>query len=401
MMGLDDEWRPDGQPAATRWLHDAARALDSVESRVGRAASDLFHDSAITLSDQHRAQIAQLIRVLIGAIEDELRVRLIGALERSYPPNNNGFSSGSHGTGAGGPLNAPPAPPQATTDAALIAQLGSASTPIALPLLEPTPLLREPDLVAAMLRRVDEHRLALMLGRDSPYHVADLAQRLLDKGDAALAEATMALLIAESRRYDAFGDPALARTDLQPGPHRKLLWAVAAALRHYLVDRQGMAEPRADLLMAGAVRGLLAEHDDADTLEARADVLAKLLSDRDMIDDRLLVDALEEGWLALFTAAIAQRAGMDSTGVWSMVTDPHGLMLGTILRAIDCDRAAAVTMLYRLGSAEGVAEDEIVARAEAFDRMSQRQAAEAVLIWRLDPNYRRAVIEIGEGGRRR
>jgi hypothetical protein len=48
-----------------------------------------------------------------------------------------------------------------------------------------------------------------------------------------------------------------------------------------------------------------------------------------------------------------------------------------------------------------VAEDIIVARAEAFDRLGRREAAEAVLIWRLDPNYRRAVIEIGEGGRRR
>lgn len=394
MMGLDDEWRPEGQSAATRWLHDAARALDSVESRIGRAASDLFHDDAVTLSDQHRAQIAQLIRALIGAIEDELRIRLIAGLEAAEPPTNGAFPSEI-------PLAPAPGAAHPHPDAALIAQLGSTATPIALPLLEPTPLLREPDLVAAMLRRVDEHRLALMLGRDSPYHVADLAQRLLDIGDPAIAEATMALLIAESRRYDQFGDPALARTDLQPGPHRKLLWAVAAALRHYLVAGQGMAEARADLLLASAVRGLLAEHDDADTLEARADALAKLLDARDLIDDRLLVDALEEGWLALFTAAIAARAGMDSSGVWSMVTDPGGLMLGTVLRAIDCAREAAVTMLYRIGSAEGVAEDIIVARAEAFDRLGRREAAEAVLIWRLDPNYRRAVIEIGEGGRRR
>ena len=39
--------------------------------------------------------------------------------------------------------------------------------------------------------------------------------------------------------------------------------------------------------------------------------------------------------------------------------------------------------------------------ADAFDALSVREAAEAVLIWRLDRNYRRAVIEIGESGRRR
>lgn len=370
MMGPVDEGQNGERPAAARWLADAARAIDSAENRAGHAADELFRDGATALSDQHRAQIGQLMRALIGAVEDELRIRLAATLEHQAHPE-------------------------------LVAALGSTDVAIALPLLARTRLLREPDLMAAMLRRVDEHRLALMLGRDSPYHVADLAQRLLDLGDAAIAEATMALLIAESRRYDQFGDPALARTDLQPGPHRKLLWAVAAALRHYLVRHHAMPDSRADLLMAASVRALLDGHDDADTLEGRADALAALLGQAGLLGDGLLADALEEGWLALFTAAIAQRAGIDSAGVWSMITDPAGRMLGTVLRAIDCEREAAVTMLLRIGSAEGVDEDVLVARAEAFDRLEPREAAEAVLIWRLDPNYRRAVVEIGEGGRRR
>ena len=211
----------------------------------------------------------------------------------------------------------------------------------------------------------------------------------------------MALLIAESRRYDQFGDPALARTDLQPGPHRKLLWAVAAALRHYLVDQHGIIESRADLVLADAVRGLLAEHDDSDTLDGRADALAALLDARGLIDDVMLTAALEEGWLALFTACLARRAGIDSPGIWSMITDPQGLMLGTVLRAVDCAREQAITILWRIGSAEGASEETVIQRADAFDALDRREAAEAVLIWRLDPNYRRAVIEIGEGGRRR
>lgn len=351
----------------TQWLSAAVRALDGAEDRIDRAASELFHNSALNLSDQHRAQITQLMRALIGAIEDELRIRIGNAL-----------------------------PPDASPE--LAAALGSARVPIAQPLLERTQLLREPDLVSAMLRRVDEHRLALVLGRDSPYHVADLAQRLLDMGDEEIVEAVMALLIAESRRYDQFGDPALARTDLPPGPHRRLLWAVAAALRHYLIRQHAVPDTQADLMLAGAVRDLLAEHEDADRLEVRADALARLLGERGLSDDALLTAALEEGWLALFTAAIAQRAGIDANGVWSMVADPSGMMLGTVLRAIDCGRDAAVTILWRIGSAEGIGEETLVERAEAFDQISMRDAAEAVLIWRLDPNYRRAVIEIGTGG---
>jgi len=365
MTGLRDEGQTSIQPAATRWLADAARALEGVDGRVDRATNELFQPPAKGLSDQHRAQIGQLFKALIGTIEDELRLRLIDMMGD-----------------------------EASLE--LSAALGSARVAIALPLLERTQLLRESDLVAAMLRRVDEHRLALALGRDSPFHVADLAQHLLDLDEPAIAESTMALLIAESRRYDQFGDPSLVRTDLPERAHRRLLWCVAAALRHYLVEQHGLEETRADLLLAGTVRDLLAEHDDRDTLEARADALAALLMARGCIDDGLLASALEEGWLALFTSALAVRAGIDGAGVWSMITDPSGMMLGTILRSIGCERDPAITMIWRIGSAEGVDEEELIARADAFDTLTAREAAEAVLIWRLDPNYRRAAIEIGQ-----
>lgn len=367
MAGLNDEGWTANQPAPARWLADAARAIESVEGRVDRATTELFQPPAKGLSDQHRAQIGQLFKALIGTIEDELRLRLLDAL------------------GDGASLE-------------LSAALGSARVAIALPLLERTQLLREPDLVGAMLRRVDEHRLALALGRDSPFHVADLAQNLLDLEDPEISEATMALLVAESRRYDQFGDPSLVRTDLPERAHRRLLWCVAAALRHYLIEQHRLEETRADLLLAATVRDLLAEHDDGDRLEARADKLAALLMGRARIDDALLSAALEEGWLALFTSALATRAGIDAAGVWSMITDPSGMMLGTILRAIGCERDHAVTMIWRIGSAEGVDEEELVIRADAFDTLNAHEAAEAVLIWRLDPNYRRAAIEIGQSG---
>jgi len=370
MMGRDGEEQAAFGPAGMHRLSDAARALDSVESRIQNAATDLFRDGAAGLSDQCRVQIAQLMRGMITAIEDELRIRVCEALPDDAPPE-------------------------------LYAALGSARVQIAMPLLERTDLLREADLVAATLRRVDEHRLALALGRDSPFHVAELSQRLLDLGDQAVSEAVMALLVADSRRYDQFGDPALARTDLPSGPHRRLLWAVAAALRHYMIHQHGMAEGRADLLLVDAVSGLLTEHEDEDTLEGRAEALADLLWHRKLIDDALLLGALEEGWLALFTAAVAKRAGIDAAGVWSMLLEPSGTMLGTILRAIDCERTTAVTILWRVATAEAVAEEVVIERADAFDALTVREAAEAVLIWRLDPNYRRAVLEIGENGRRR
>jgi uncharacterized protein (DUF2336 family) len=346
------------------WLGDSVRALSGAERRVDNALTDFFMAPEGRLSDRHRAQMAQLLRALISAIEDDVRVRLVHRLvrERVRPE--------------------------------LSASLGAAHVGIALPLLERSAALRDPDLIAALLRRVDEHRLALALGRDAPHHPAGVAQHLLDLDDVPVARAAMALLIAESRRYDQFGDPHLARCDLPEPLRTRFTWRVAAALRHHMVGRHDMPPVEADLHLSAVVGEILAEVEPVPSLETSAGRLAMVMLERALITDAMLLAAIEEGWLALFAAMLAARAGLEATTVWTMISDPSALMLAASLRAIGCGRAPAITILWRLGSAEGLSEDALGDRADIFDRIGEDEAQDALHIWRLDPEYRQMITRL-------
>ena len=62
----------------------------------------------------------------------------------------------------------------------------------------------------------------------------------------------MALVIARSRRFDRFEEPVLAEAELPAELHHRLVWLVAAALRHYLVQQHGLAGVDAAIEAAAA-----------------------------------------------------------------------------------------------------------------------------------------------------
>lgn len=365
MVAYDADKSLAGHADSLALLADAARALDSATGRVHSAAADLFVPADIRLTDHYRTLMAQILRGLVSAIEDDCRHRLVQALGDDAPTE-------------------------------LRASLGAARIDIAMPILERAMILRDPDLIAALLRRVDEHRLSEALVRDMPTGHDDLIGRLFDKGDSEIARAAMALMIAESRRSDHFGDPALARTDLPPELERRLLWWIAAALRDYMTRQHGLDPLRADLLIAGVASGILAEAEPGSTLEERAETLVDLLAEHDLLTDLLLADALMEGRLALLAAGLAHRAALPPAAVWTMITDPAGASLAVLLRAIGCARDTAVAMLWRLGSARGMAADSMAARVEHFDGLAPSDARQVVQIWRLDSEYRRTIARIAD-----
>src|SRR3954471_8345923 len=143
--------RPSGE------VDGAARLLASARSRLAAAAADLALPAALRLSEWQRGAVLSLFGALVRDAEDELR----GALLERLP--------------AGGPE-------------ALGAALGSATLPIALPLLEAGPLIGDPELLSLLLRRVEEHRLAGAGGERAL--LADLA----GDEDAVVAAEAMALL---------------------------------------------------------------------------------------------------------------------------------------------------------------------------------------------------------------
>src|SRR4051812_45663546 len=188
--------RPERQSDAARLLLAAAR------ERFAVAATDLLLPDRARLTEWQRLTASTLLNRLIGGLEDELRTRLTARFE-------------SH--------------------AALHAALSSAHVPIALPILERAQVLRDAELSNVLVRRVEEHRYwkahAPAAGGE------DLLYALVRDPDEEIAAEAMELIIARSRRFDRFQEPTMGQVELPAELQHKLVWIVAAALRHYIVQQ--------------------------------------------------------------------------------------------------------------------------------------------------------------------
>ena len=88
---------------------------------------------------------------------------------------------------------------------------------------------------------------------------------LVADADSAVAEAAMALTLARGRRRDRFERLGAEFDDVAAEDAVALVYAVAAALRHGLVEDS-------DEALVAASQALLARHDEGRRLEARLGV---------------------------------------------------------------------------------------------------------------------------------
>jgi hypothetical protein len=334
-------------------LDGAAELLASAQARVAAAIADLALPEGLRLSDRQRITASHLLRRLVGDIEDELRSTLAADIAGDE-------------------------------DSALRAALSSASLPIAMPILESGGALADPALFALLLRRTEEHRLA----RAAPE--ARLLTELAGDEDPAVAAAAVSLLIAESRRLDAFHEPLLAGGDLPAEVAHGLAWTVAAALRTYLIARHGVDPAAADGAVTSATLAMLGHHDEGTGADSLARRLALRLEERGRLDDRLLVRAAGEGALPLLLAGLSVRTGLDPQALWELLPDSSGRGPAILLRAAHLEREAAASVLLNLAGRE----EAVAAQLDLYDSLDPVLARRQILLWSLDPAYRSAVARL-------
>ena len=345
---------------------DAARLLlAAARERFAVAATDLLLPDGARLTEWQRLTAAALLTRLIHGLEDELRARLAPRFE-AWP--------------------------------AVHAALASARVPIALPILERAQVLRDADLGNVLVRRVEEHRF---WKAHAPADGQDLLYALVRDGDETVSAEAMELVIARSRRFDRFQEPDMGQVELPAELQHKLVWLVAAALRHYIVQQHGL--DAVDGIIEEAAAALVAAHDEGTILEAHATRLAQRLAATDRLDGAFLQRALSEGLLPLFIAGAAVLAGLDYAATWEVIADPRGRGPAILLRAagIDRDEAAAILLIANthgpfLSGTEG---DATAAQLELYDGLDRGAAEDVLGLWRAAPGYRGAVARISTRGR--
>ncbi len=348
-----------GQGDAARLLLAAAR------ERFAVAATDLLLPDAARLTEWQRLTAAALLVRLIACIEDDLRARLATRF---------------------------------ADEEGVAAALTSAHVPIAAPILERAGVLHDGELGGALVRRVEEHRFWTLhrpAGRD------DLLFMLARDADEEVAGEAMALLIARSRRFDRFEEPVLTETELPADLQHRLVWLVAAALRHYLVQHHRL--PGVDSAIEAATAELLARHDEGETLEGSAARLVRRLDSAGRLDGDLLAQTIESGLLPLFLAGLAMRCGLDPAAAWEVLADPQGRGPALLARAAGLDRREAARILLALNAQgpvfSGAEGDATETQLDLYDTLDQASADEVLRMWRANPAYRASVARVSTRAR--
>ena len=258
----------------------------------------------------------------------------------------------------------------------------------AMPSLVRAGVLRDPELMDEL---VAEARAALITERLPPgYDDEDgdrpgLLMRLEVDHDIAIASAARALMASDS-------DGAASARRLPEGLHRRLTWWVAAAIRG---ETPGTATDRA---LAGAAERCLDDTDKGERTAALAARLAAALEPVAADLPRLLIDALHDRQLALFTALLARAVGVDGEVARVVVLDPDGDRLWAMLRWLDLDRPTIARIGWALGEADPRRDLESFADRLDAIAATDRTAAQAVLApLSLPRDYREAVRAIGAG----
>ena len=343
------EWpiRADARTPAPR--ADCAFARPGAPAdRVVAVAADLFVPAAHRMSDRVRAYVSTMLDSVVGGFERDLR--------KAVAPRFAGRSE-------------------------LAAALTSPAVGIAVPLLHDARTLAYPPLVRILLRRAAE--FVLSRRREPEPGPGPLA----DDADPGVAEVAMALAIADARRVDRFGAPALLADDLPAEVAHWLVWQAAAALRHYLRAHHAIEAAEADDALTAAAADRLAAHDEGAGLRPLASRLASMLSAAGRTDGPLLRALLDAGQPGTFTALLAAAAGLPAAETWNVIADPADGRLALVLRAADLDRPSAAGILL------GLTPDP-AAEIDLFDACDRATALRAIAELALPPAYRDAKMAL-------
>jgi uncharacterized protein (DUF2336 family) len=346
---------------------DAARLLlAAARERFAVAATELLLPERTRLSEWQRLTAASLLERLVGGIEDQLRASLAEHF-RSHD--------------------------------ALHAALSSAHVEIALPILERASVLGDQELGTILVRRVEEHRFWKAYAASGG---DEFLVELIRDPDPEIAAEAMGLVTARSRRFDRFQEPVMGRIELPADLQHRLVWLVAAALRHYIVQQHGLAA--VDGAIEQAASALLSAYDEGDAFEVRAMRLARRLQRAGRLDGALLARLLGEGALPLFIGGAAALAGLDYPAAWEVLSDPRGRGPALLLRAAALARADAAAILLLLNAhgrlfsgAEGDATEQ---QLELFDGVDEDAARDVLRLWQADPGYRASVARLSTRARR-
>ncbi|HET9145335.1 MAG TPA: DUF2336 domain-containing protein [Sphingomicrobium sp.] len=338
---MPEEW-PIAAPAAER--NAPARAAG--RGRLPTVRVDFFLNPAERLTEQERALMTAMLHCLVGDIAGEIRA----ALPVGWVGAND-------------------------DEAVIVDAMTRAG------------LLDDPELLALLLRRADEERIATAARARSGKREARVIQGLVSHHDGTASAAAMALILARGRRRDRFGQCLLGFDDLSAELAEQLVHAIAAALRRDIASTQGSAAADTELSIAASL--LLARHDPTRGIEALTGSLVAQLDDAEGLTDELLLAAAQEGEVGFLSEALGRRAGIPGTLALDELLSGNPPHVMALLLLASFSRELSAGLLASVGDLIGIADPgEAIC---VYDRLSADEMSAASSWLATTPAYRAAL----------
>jgi hypothetical protein len=321
--------------------------------RLSTVRRDFFLDPAKRLTEQERALMTAMLHGLVGDVANAVRAAL---------PNGRLAANDED-------------------DAALIATLSAFG------------LLDEPGLMALLLRRADEERIATAARARGGRREARVLQGLVSHDYGAVAAAAMALILGRGRRRDRFGQCLILFDDLPEPSAGALVQAVAAGLRQELAANRG--SPAADLELSAAAERVLENRDEERGIDALTAALVHFLDEAGGLTDELILGAAHEGEVGFLAEVLARRAGVPTEAAIDELLSGEAEHVMALLRSAGMSRQLSAGLLAGIGDLLGISEaGEAIA---LFDHMTDAEVDEARSSLVTEPAYRAALERLGQG----
>lgn len=345
----------------------AENVLDLVISQDGR------------LSDQARALTDQVLTNLVKSMEAQVRRELALRL-----------------------VDLPQAPE------GLLAMLARDEILVAGPLLQHSNFLKDSTLVEVVQMRTREHQLCIAMRNALSMSVTDalvehasepdVLEALIRNPNARISEASMAYLVAESRRFDQFQEPLLSRADLPSGLAHKMFWWVSVQLRQKILNEFNIEEYVVDPILEAATQCILAETEAErpHTAMATAETLAKALKDDGQLTVEVLISMLRKNRIPAFCASMSHLAGISFSTVYRIIQDKDITPFAILCKAINLGEAHFSTMSLLILHAHNNKQQsalQLQNLLRLFKEITSDQAKKTLTYWHNDSALQKAALE--------
>lgn len=294
----------------------AGQKTPQSQAELALIIEDMFEDHDLVLSDRERHLMFNIIKKLVHEVEVSIRKKLSEKLSvlEGVPHD-------------------------------LAMKLATDDIEVAYPILAKSKAIRDDDLIELIHLRTEEYHLAISLRDDLVENVTDVLvevgsndviESLLKNKDAKISQATMGFLVEQSRRVDTFQEPLIHRQELTETLATKMFSWVSNALRQDIAGRYKLNDETIDkLLKESAAEELAALSSGGYKVSEDTLKLLDKLKRAEMITQKVLIDVLVEGEIALFIAIFCEMSQLDELLAKKILFEDSGEGLAIVCRALD------------------------------------------------------------------